>query len=589
MSPTIHNILSAQAASAEKAINNMANTGRTKMPIIKSDDNLDKQALIKVVGVGGAGGNAVNRMVKLGMQGVEFISVNTDGKALGCSLADVKIPIGQKITKGLGAGAKPDVGYAAIQEDRAAVTECLQGADMVFIAAGMGGGTGTGAAPVVAEIAREMGILSVAVVTRPFLFEGPIRGRNCASGIAALRQYVDTIIIINNQKIRTIAGKGSTADEAFRLADDVLVNAVRGITDIIMRHGNIHVDFADVRTIMESGGDALMGTGIGTGEDRAIKAAEQAINTPLIDDIGVSGASGVLVNISHGKDFTMDELDSVMTHIFDAVGEDNSPNIIFGDITLEELGDQVMVTVIATGFQKDGRASYNGYAPLSNVIQQPAASVAPSAPAPQNMAAQPQAQPVPQAPAAAQQPQQPQQPDTGSQRRVEMSIPRTNDSGAWNAMAAAPIMRTGDTATMAADRGEDSGAYAAMPRLQQPEPQLDESSWSNPYTDVRQERAYEEEILPPKAETVYKEAQSQNYEPTHFGRTMQNDRFTRDNRAMTSSHNSMMSQNGMMSQNNGLDDGDAGFDHETYNIPAYLRNSGESGTPAIFRNGDPRF
>lgn len=564
---TIHNILSAQAATAEREIQNTANTGRAKMPIIKVDETLDKSAMIKVVGVGGAGGNAVNRMVKVGLQGVDFISVNTDGKALGCSLADTKIPIGQKITKGLGAGAKPDVGYAAIQEDRAAVAEQLQGADMVFITAGMGGGTGTGAAPVVAEIARELGILSVAVVTRPFLFEGPIRGRNCAAGIAALRQYVDTIIIINNQKIRTIAGKGTTSDQAFSLADDVLVHAVRGITDIIMRHGNIHVDFADVRTVMENGGDALMGTGVGEGEDRAIKAAEQAINCPLIDDIGVNGASGVLVNISHGPNFTMDELDAVMTYIYEAVGEENQPNIIFGDITLPELGEQVMVTVIATGFQKDGRAAFNNYAPLASNV--PAAPAAQSAPAPQAApmvaptAAQPQMAPAP-------------QPDTGSQRRVEASIPRPSDSGHWASLQA-PIMRTSDTAAMAAER-EETGAYAGMPRTHQPAPILDETAWSNPYVDLRQTRAVEEEVPVMAAPTIEAPSVSSYSESMNYGMS-NSDRFTRDNRAM--SHSGVVSSNSM-------DDNDSGFDHEKYSIPAYLRNS-ESSTPAIFRNGDPRY
>lgn len=566
---TIHNILSAQAASAEREIHNTATTGRAKMPIIKADESLDKSAMIKVIGVGGAGGNAVNRMVKVGLQGVEFISVNTDGKALGCSLADVKIPIGQKITKGLGAGAKPDVGYAAIQEDRIAVAERLQGADMVFIAAGMGGGTGTGAAPVVAEIARELGILSVAVVTRPFLFEGPIRGRNCAAGIAALRQYVDTIIIINNQKIRTIAGKGTTSDQAFSLADDVLVHAVRGITDIILRHGNIHVDFADVRTVMENGGDALMGTGIGIGEDRAIKAAEQAINSPLIDDIGVNGASGVLINISHGANFTMDELDAVMTYIYEAVGEENQPNIIFGDITLPELEEQVMVTVIATGFQKDGRAAFNNYGPLSGVIS----PVAKEAPAPAPMAA-----PAPVAMVAA----QPQQPDTGSQRRVEASIPRASDTGAhWSGMAA-PILRTAETATLVAERDE-TNAYAGLPRTHQPEAVLDDSSWSNPYVDLRSTRAVEEEVRPAVAQTVEAPAlQAQAHsEPAHF---MSNaDRFTRDNRAMTGAH----AHSNVVSGNN-FDDGDNAFDDARYSIPAYLRNN-EANTPAIFRNGDPRF
>ena len=567
--PTIDEILNAQAAAAQQELQQTATTGRVQMPIIKADESLDKSAMIKVVGVGGAGGNAVNRMVKVGLQGVEFISINTDGKALDCSLADVKVPIGQKITEGLGAGAKPDVGYAAIQEDRASVAERLQGADMVFITAGMGGGTGTGAAPVVAEIARELGILSVAVVTRPFLFEGPIRGRNCAAGIAALRQYVDTIIIINNQKIRTIAGKGTTSDQAFSLADDVLVHAVRGMTDIIMRHGNIHVDFADVRTVMENGGDALMGTGVGEGEDRAIRAAEQAINSPLIDDVGVSGASGVLINISHGANFTMDELDAVMTYIYDAVGEENQPNIIFGDITLPELEEKVMVTVIATGFQKDGRAAFNSYGPLSSVVAPAPAPV--SSPAPQ--VAAPMA-PMVQAPAPVVALAPAPQPDTGAQRRVEASIPRGSDTAHWNNMAQ-PILRTAETATL-----EDTSSFASVaPRTLQPEAALDDSSWDNPYVDVRSSRALEEELARPAAPTMETPAlQPSNMEKA--ARYASQDRFTRDNRAMTSAHNVLPSGNSF--------DEESGFDDEKYSIPAYLRNN-DGNSPAIFRNGDPRF
>jgi len=443
----------------------------------------------------------------------------------------------------------------------------------------MGGGTGTGAAPVVAEIARELGILSVAVVTRPFLFEGPIRGRNCAAGIAALRQYVDTIIIINNQKIRTIAGKGTTSDQAFSMADEVLVHAVRGITDIILRHGNIHVDFADVRTVMENGGDALMGTGVGSGDDRAIKAAEQAINSPLIDDIGVSGASGVLINISHGPNFTMDELDAVMTYIYEAVGEENQPNIIFGDITLPELEDQVMVTVIATGFQKDGRAAFDSYGPLSSVIAPAAPAPAPVAPATSVATSAVNAAPTPattmsMAPNTA-------QPDTGSLRRVEASIPRPgSDTAHWSGMNA-PIMRTAETATVAAE--PETGSYLGHPRTHQQDSVLDETAWSNPYVDVRQSRPVEEESYPSLAQTV---------EAPQIGNAMhgyaeasryavpQTDRFTRDNRALTKP------QAGI--GGSAVDSDDSSIDYERYNIPTFLRNS-EAGASPIIHNGDPRY
>ncbi|HSQ41715.1 MAG TPA: cell division protein FtsZ [Fibrobacteraceae bacterium] len=328
--------------------------------LIKMDETFKNVARIKVVGVGGAGGNAVNRMVKSGFSGVEFIAINTDQMALDHSEADLRLPIGSKVTKGLGAGARPERGFQAIQEDRAAVAQALEGAEMVFITAGMGGGTGTGAAPVVAEIARELGILSVAVVTRPFEFEGPVRARNCNAGIEALRKNVDTIIIIHNQKILETASQDTQVSQAFKLVDDVLLNAVRGICEIILNHGNIQVDFADVRTIMENGGDALMGTGIAEGEGRALAAVERAVKSPLLDDIDICGAEGVLVNISHGKDFGILELNEIMTYVYKSVGNENAtPNIIFGHVEneSEEMLGKVAVTVIAAGFKKDAGES----------------------------------------------------------------------------------------------------------------------------------------------------------------------------------------------------------------------------------------
>jgi cell division protein FtsZ len=307
-------------------------------------------ARIKVVGVGGAGGNAVNRMVESGFTNVEFIAINTDNQALEHSKADNKLSIGLETTRGLGAGAKPEVGMRAIEEDIESVRSSLEGADMVFITAGMGGGTGTGAAPVVAQVAKEMGILSVAVVTRPFLFEGPIRRKNSMRGLEGLRQYVDTIITIQNQNILSIADKNTSFEAAFGLADEVLTNAVRGISEIILKHGYIQVDFADVRAIMENGGDALMGTGIASGENRAIEAAKEAIASPLLDDVSIAGASGLLVNITAGRDFGIHEANEAMSYIYEVVGESVETNIIYGTTIDENMHDEIAITVIATGF-----------------------------------------------------------------------------------------------------------------------------------------------------------------------------------------------------------------------------------------------
>jgi cell division protein FtsZ len=318
-------------------------------------ENKPSLAKIKVIGVGGAGGNAVNRMVASGFDGVEFISINTDALALENSLAEHKISIGNVTTSGLGAGARPQVGQDAILESRTEVVEALQGADMVFITAGMGGGTGTGAAPVVAEICRELGILSVGVVTKPFLFEGPVRMKNCRLGLNELMDHVDTIITIPNQKILSIADRNMSFKQAFAICDDVLTDAVRGISDIILRHGEIQVDFADVNAVMKNGGAALMGTGTAEGENRAVVAAERAINSPLLDDISISGASGLLVNITGGNDLGMMEINDAMSFIFESVGEENEPNIIFGTAINESQEGKLSVTVIATGFDQGGK------------------------------------------------------------------------------------------------------------------------------------------------------------------------------------------------------------------------------------------
>ncbi len=318
--------------------------------VFSFDDSVKTVAKLKVVGVGGAGGNAINRMVSSGLQGVEFIAVNTDLMALDHNLSDTKIQIGTKLTGGLGAGANPNVGQMSMEEDRERVRAELEGADMVFIAAGMGGGTGTGAAPVVAEIARELGILTVAVVTRPFLWEGHVREKNANAGLEALRKYVDTVIVVPNQKLLSIIDKKTGFKQAFGLADDILTSATRGISEIILKHGDIQVDFADVRAVMSQGGDALMGTGHASGENRATIAADRAIHSPLLDNINIAGATGVLINITGGDDLGMLEVNDAMNFIYEAIGTDVNSNIIFGTVTNPDYKDEISITVIATGF-----------------------------------------------------------------------------------------------------------------------------------------------------------------------------------------------------------------------------------------------
>jgi cell division protein FtsZ len=310
-------------------------------------DASDQFASMKVVGVGGAGGNAVNRMIAERLQGVEFISINTDVQALHSSEAHRKIQIGKALTRGLGAGSRPDVGREAILENQNDVAEALQGADMVFVTAGMGGGTGTGAAPVVAEIARELGALTVGIVSKPFGFEGKKRLHAAEDGIAQLRQVVDTLITVPNERLRAVVDKGTTIQEAFRVADSVLLNATRGISDLITVTGLVNVDFADVRTIMTEMGQALMGTGFGTGENRAIESAQEAISSPLLEDMSIGGASGVLINITGGADLSLHEVSEVSSVIHDAAGED--ANIIFGAVIDPNMKGEIRVTVIATG------------------------------------------------------------------------------------------------------------------------------------------------------------------------------------------------------------------------------------------------
>jgi cell division protein FtsZ len=303
---------------------------------------------IKVVGVGGGGGNAVNTMIEAGIQGVDFIAANTDGQVLETNLAPIKVQIGKSLTKGLGAGANPEIGAAAAIEDAARLAEVLAGADMVFVTAGMGGGTGTGAAPVIAQVARDMGALTVGVVTKPFAFEGLQRKKKANSGIEALAKAVDALIVIPNDRLVALAGMKMTMRESFSMVDNVCLNAVRGISDLVMVPGLINVDFADVRTIMTGMGRALMGSGRGAGDKRAIEAAEMAINSPLLEDVSINGATGILVNITGGADLTLAEVNEACSLIQEAADPD--ANIIFGSVIDPNCGDEVRITVIATGF-----------------------------------------------------------------------------------------------------------------------------------------------------------------------------------------------------------------------------------------------
>jgi cell division protein FtsZ len=306
------------------------------------------RAKIKVIGIGGGGSNAVNNMIRLGLDGVEFIAANTDAQALASSPVPSKLRLGEEITKGLGAGADPEVGKAAAEESVERIRKQLEGADMVFVTAGMGGGTGTGGAEVVARVAKELGCLTVGVVTKPFLFEGKRRMRNAESGIDGLRKQVDTLITIPNQRLLSIAGRNTSLLETFRKADDILYQAVKGISDLIIVEGLVNVDFADVRAVMSEMGMAMMGTGEGSGENRAVEAAEKAISSPLLEDISINGARGVLINVTASPDVTLQEVNEAAELIHQEAHED--ANIIWGMVIDENLKDKVRVTVIATGF-----------------------------------------------------------------------------------------------------------------------------------------------------------------------------------------------------------------------------------------------
>jgi cell division protein FtsZ len=319
--------------------------------VFEYDETMTQNARMKVVGVGGGGGNAVNRMIEEDLEGVDFISVNTDAQVLKLSKADVRIQIGSKLTRGLGAGARPEIGAQALEENREEMRKALDGADLVFITAGMGGGTGTGAAPLIAEMAREMGALTIAIVTKPFLFEGKKRMKQAEQGLAELKRAADTMIVVPNERLLAVVGKGTSFKDALKKADEVLLHATQGISDLIRVTGEVNVDFADVRTVMSNRGAALMGTGFGRGENRSMEAAQEAISSPLLDNISISGAAGVLINITGGMDLAIDEVTTISSIIQEAAGDD--AEIIFGAVHDPSMKEEVRVTVIATGFDRD--------------------------------------------------------------------------------------------------------------------------------------------------------------------------------------------------------------------------------------------
>lgn len=321
-----------------------------------NQNNIKKFASIKVVGIGGGGGNAVNRMVASGVQGVEFISANTDMQALSVSLSDKQVQIGSKLTKGLGGGAVPSVGEQSAKESKEDLEQHLEGADMVFITAGMGGGTGTGAAPIVARIAKDLGALTIAVVTKPFRFEGPVRSRQAEEGIDNLRSHVDALIVIPNDKLLDVVEKMTSMVDAFKIADDILRQGVQGIADLITIPGLINLDFADVKTIMMNSGSAMMGIGRASGENRAVEAAQQAVSSPLLEQT-INGATGVLLNITGGDTLSLQEVHQAADVIYNTV--DPNANIVFGSVVEESLNEsgEISITVIATGF--DGTSSFD--------------------------------------------------------------------------------------------------------------------------------------------------------------------------------------------------------------------------------------
>ncbi|MCP5091279.1 MAG: cell division protein FtsZ [Gammaproteobacteria bacterium] len=329
-------------------------------------------AIIKVIGVGGGGGNAVGHMVDNGIEGVDFICTNTDSQALKGSRVRTSLQIGCNITKGLGAGADPDIGRQAAMEDRDRILEVIEGADMLFITAGMGGGTGTGAAPIVAQVAKELGILTVAVVTKPFLMEGGKRAQIADHGIGELGKYVDSLITIPNEKLLTVLGGETTLLDAFRSANQVLQGAVQGIAELITRPGLINVDFADVRTVMAEMGMAMMGSGVSTGEDRAREAAESAVSSPLLEDINLAGANGILVNVTAGMDLSIGEFQEVGNTVKEFASDDAT--VVIGTVIDADMTDKIRVTVVATGL---GQSAVNAESPM-RIVRRPAAQAEPN-------------------------------------------------------------------------------------------------------------------------------------------------------------------------------------------------------------------
>jgi cell division protein FtsZ len=347
---------------------------RARRPLFELDE-VPQAAKIKVIGLGGGGGNAVSRMMAADFTGVDFIVANTDMQALRASPAPVKIQLGAKLTQGLGAGSNPDVGRNAALEDPETITRLLEGADMVFITAGLGGGTGTGSAPVVASLAKDLGILTVAVVTKPFTFEGKRRHTQADAGLEALRNVVDTLIAIPNQRLISVVDRGTPLLEAFKVADTVLQQAVQGISDLILVPGLVNLDFADVRTIMSGMGMAMMGTGVGRGEHRALDAAQKAVASPLLDDTSIEGAKGILINFTGGPDLSIHEVEEGARIVQEAAHDE--ANIIFGAVIDPSLGDEVRMTVIATGFTEKKTQTEPGsgkVVDLPRAARQPAAA-----------------------------------------------------------------------------------------------------------------------------------------------------------------------------------------------------------------------
>ena len=337
--------------------------------VFELEEAVSQNARMKVVGVGGGGGNAVNRMVEEHLMGVEFISVNTDAQALLTNKADIKVQIGKKLTRGLGAGARPEIGRQAIEENRDDAQAVLRGADLVFVTCGMGGGTGTGAAPMIGQLARDVGALAVGIITKPFLFEGRKRMKQAEIGIAEMRKHVDTMVVVPNENLLAVVGRNVPFQDALKKADEVVLHATHGISTLIGVAGLVNVDFADVRTVMQNGGSALMGMGVARGEDRALEAAQQAISSPLLDNVSISGSTGVLVNITGGDDLTLGEVAQISEVIHEGAGD--QAEIIFGAVQDPAMQGEIRVTVIATGFDGPNALADSPFARSTGVLPFP--------------------------------------------------------------------------------------------------------------------------------------------------------------------------------------------------------------------------